>query len=299
MAGATSVVCTYLDGDPACHLCLRLCIPQRWANRTAHALLVAFTKHYNRKHSATSTAAAANGARFICLPECANFLAADKAELRRLAEDETSSQSLACLTELANAHQVFISAGSLMMQADGEDRQANRSYLIGPDGAILARYDKIHMFDADVGDGKRYRESDNFRPGAEIAHCQTDIGHIGLTICYDIRFPGLYRQLGQAGVELITIPAAFTQTTGQAHWHVLQRARAIETGSFVLSSAQCGTHADGRRTYGHSLIVGPWGEVLADAGDTEDGFVQAELNLNEVSAARAALRHLQHQPEYK
>ena len=245
------------------------------------------------------TAAAANGSRFICLPECANFLAADKAELRRLAEDEASSQSLACLTELANAHRVFISAGSLMMQADGEDRQANRSYLIGPDGAILARYDKIHMFDADVGDGKRYRESDNFRPGAEIAHCQTDIGHIGLTICYDIRFPRLYRQLGQAGVELITIPAAFTQTTGQAHWHVLQRARAIETGSFVLSSAQCGTHADGRRTYGHSLIVGPWGEVLADAGDTEDGFVQAELNLNEVSAARAALRHLQHQPEYK
>ena len=149
--------------------------------------------------------AAANGARFICLPECANFLAADKVELRRLAEDEASSQSLACLTELANAHQVFISSGSLMMQADGEDRQANRSYLIGPDGAILARYDKIHMFDADVGDGKRYRESDNFRPGAEIAHCQTDIGHIGLTICYDIRFPGLYRLLGHADIATTQI----------------------------------------------------------------------------------------------
>ena len=245
------------------------------------------------------TAAAANGAKFICLPECANFLAADKAALCKLAEEEASSQSLACLTELARTHQIFISAGSLMMRADGDDRQANRSYLIGPDGAILARYNKIHMFDADVGDGKRYRESDNFRPGAEMVHCQTDIGHIGLSICYDIRFPHLYRQLGQAGAEMITIPAAFTQTTGQAHWHVLQRARAIETGSFVLSSAQCGTHADGRRTYGHSLIVGPWGEILADAGDTEDGFVQAEIHLRDVSAARAALRHLQHQPEYK
>ena len=245
------------------------------------------------------TAAAANGAKFICLPECANFLAADKAALCKLAEEEASSQSLACLTELARTHQIFISAGSLMMRADGDDRQANRSYLIGPDGAILARYNKIHMFDADVGDGKRYRESDNFRPGAEMVHCQTDIGHIGLSICYDIRFPHLYRQLGQAGAEMITIPAAFTQTTGQAHWHVLQRARAIEAGSFVLSSAQCGTHADGRRTYGHSLIVGPWGEILADAGDTEDGFVQAEIHLRDVSAARAALRHLQHQPEYK
>ena len=245
------------------------------------------------------TAAAANGAKFICLPECANFLAADKAALCKLAEEEASSQSLACLTELARTHQIFISAGSLMMRADGDDRQANRSYLIGPDGAILARYNKIHMFDADVGDGKRYRESDNFRPGAEMVHCQTDIGHIGLSICYDIRFPHLYRQLGQAGAEMITIPAAFTQTTGQAHWHVLQRARAIEAGSFVLSSAQCGTHADGRRTYGHSLIVGPWGEILADAGDTEDGFVQAEIHLRDVSAARAALRHLQHQPEFK
>ena len=185
------------------------------------------------------------------------------------------------------------------MRADGDDRQANRSYLIGPDGAILARYDKIHMFDADVCDGKQSRESDNFRPGAEITHCQTDIGHIGLSICYDIRFPELYRRLGQSGVEMITIPAAFTQPTGDAHWHVLQRARAIETGSFVLASAQCGVHADGRRTYGHSLIINPWGEVLADAGDIEEGFVQAELHLDEVSRARAALRHLQHRPVYR
>ena len=244
-------------------------------------------------------AAAKNGADFICLPECANFLAANKTDLHNHAEQEADSQSLQCLCGLAEAHRVFISAGSLMMRADDTmNRQANRSYLIGPDGAILARYDKIHMFDADVGDGRRYRESDNFRPGSALVHCQTEIGHIGLSICYDIRFPGLYRRLGQAGAEIITIPAAFTQTTGEAHWHVLQRARAIETGSFILSSAQCGVHADGRQTYGHSLIINPWGEVLADAGTTEEGFVQAEINLDDVAAARTALRHLQHQADY-
>ena len=244
------------------------------------------------------SAAASTGARLICLPECANFLAANKTALRELAEGEADSRSLACLRDLAVTHDVYISAGSLMMKAEGEDRQANRSYLIGPDGAVLARYDKIHMFDADVGDGKRYRESDSFRPGSEMVHCQTDIGHIGLSICYDIRFPGLYRRLGQTGAELITIPAAFTRPTGEAHWHVLQRARAIETGSFILAAAQCGVHADGRQTYGHSLIINPWGEILADAGETEDGYVQAELHLNEVSKARSALRHLQHQPDY-
>lgn len=244
------------------------------------------------------TAAAANKAKLICLPECANFLAAGRTALTDLAEEETTSQSLCLLRELATTHQVFISAGSLMMRAEGEERQANRSYLFSPDGTILARYDKIHMFDADVGDGRRYRESDNFRPGHKMVHAKTDIGHIGLSICYDIRFPDLYRRLGQQGVDIITIPAAFTQTTGQAHWHVLQRARAIETGSFVLAAAQCGVHADGRQTYGHSLIINPWGEVLADAGDMSEGFVQAELNLDKVSAARAALRHLQHQPTF-
>jgi len=245
------------------------------------------------------TAAAKQGAQFICLPECANFLAENKTALHDQAEQEADSQTLWQLCDLARTYQLFISAGSLMMRADDtKNRQANRSYLIGPDGAILARYDKIHMFDADVGDGRQYRESDHFRPGSEMVHCQTEIGHIGLSICYDIRFPGLYRRLGQAGAEIITIPAAFTRTTGQAHWHVLQRARAIETGSFILSSAQCGVHADGRQTYGHSLIINPWGGVLADAGTTEEGFVQAEINLDEVAAARTALRHLQHHADY-
>jgi len=185
-----------------------------------------------------------------------------------------------------------------MMRANNDDRQANRGYLIGPDGDILTRYNKIHMFDADVGDGKQYRESEHFKPGDALIHYKTAIGHIGLSICYDIRFPHMYRQLSKAGAEIITIPAAFTKTTGVAHWHVLQRARAIETGSFILAAAQCGRHADGRQTYGHSLIINPWGEILADAGDRTEGFVQAKINLNEVQEARAALRHLQHQPDY-
>lgn len=242
--------------------------------------------------------AANRGASLICLPECANFLAANKASLRKLAEDETSSQSLSCLQDLAKSYQIHISVGSLMMRAEADDRQANRSYLIGPEGTILARYNKIHMFDADVGDGKRYRESENFKPGDMLVHHKTKIGHIGLSICYDIRFPHLYRQLGQAGAEMITIPAAFTRVTGAAHWHVLQRARAIETGSFILAAAQCGEHADGRKTYGHSLIINPWGEILADAGDSAEGFIQAKINLAQVKQARAALRHLLHEPEY-
>ena len=242
--------------------------------------------------------ATSNGAELICLPECANFLAKDRAALHKLAEEETSSQSLSYLQEMAKTNQIYINAGSLMMRADNDDRQANRSYLIGPDGAVLARYNKIHMFDADVGDGKRYRESENFKPGDALVHRKTAIGHIGLSICYDIRFPHLYRQLGQAGAEIITIPAAFTHTTGESHWHVLQRARAIETGSFILAAAQCGKHADGRRTYGHSLIINPWGKILADAGSRADVFVQAEINLDEVQQARSALRHLKHQPDY-
>ena len=243
--------------------------------------------------------AATSGAAFICLPECANFLAKDRVALRELAEDEASSQSLSCLRELAKTYQIHVNAGSLMMRADADDRQANRSYLIGPEGTILARYDKIHMFDADVGDGRQYRESQHFKPGDALVYCKTAIGHIGLSICYDIRFPHLYRQLGQAGAEIITIPAAFTQTTGEAHWHVLQRARAIETGSFILAAAQCGKHSDGRQTYGHSLIINPWGEILADAGDRAEGFVQTEINLDQVKQARKALRHLKHQPYYK
>ncbi|MEC7243666.1 MAG: carbon-nitrogen hydrolase family protein, partial [Pseudomonadota bacterium] len=249
------------------------------------------------------TAAAEAGAKIICLPECANFLAADKTSLKAKAEEEANSPSLALFTRLAKKHQIILSAGSLMMAGDqkknGDDRLANRSFLIDETGKIAARYDKIHMFDADVGDGKAYRESDHFRPGTEIVDVQTSIGHIGLSVCYDVRFARLYRQLAKKGAEILTIPAAFTRTSGQAHWYVLQRARAIETGCFVLASAQIGTHDDGRQTYGHSLIINPWGEVLADAGTMEEGFVIAEIDIAEVAAARQKIRNLQHEPDYR
>ena len=248
------------------------------------------------------TGAAKAGAEIICLPECANFLAANKPSLRKHAEDEADSRSLALLTNLARKHHIIVSAGSLMMAADPnnpeDNRAANRSFLITQDGEIAARYDKIHMFDADVGDGKSYRESDHFRPGTNMVDVQTSKAHFGLSICYDVRFAGLYRKLAQQGAEIITIPAAFTRPSGQAHWHVLQRARAIETGCFVLASAQIGTHDDGRETYGHSLIVNPWGKVLADAGTMEEGFVTAVLDLDEVVIARQRIRNLQHAPNY-
>jgi predicted amidohydrolase len=247
-------------------------------------------------------AAADAGAEIICLPECANFLAANKPSLKKLAETEANSRSLALLTSLARRYQIILSAGSLMMAADPDNpedtRAANRSFLITQDGKIAGRYDKIHMFDADVGDGKSYRESDHFRPGTRLVDVPTNKAHFGLSICYDVRFPSLYRNLALRGAEIITIPAAFTHPSGQAHWHVLQRARAIETGCFVLASAQIGTHDDGRQTYGHSLIINPWGEVLADAGTITDGFVMADLNLEEVTIARQKIRNLEHAPDY-
>ena len=244
-------------------------------------------------------ARAARTSKLICLPEAASFLAASRAQLAERAESEDDSVSQKRLAALARQHNVWLLAGSLFLRRRQDHKLVNRSVLFDPHGQIIASYDKIHMFDADVGDGRRYRESDNFRPGHKMVHAKTDIGHIGLSICYDIRFPDLYRKLGQQGVDIITIPAAFTQTTGQAHWHVLQRARAIETGSFVLAAAQCGVHADGRQTYGHSLIINPWGEVLADAGTMEEGFMIAEIDLSQVASARRKIRNLQHEPDYR
>lgn len=248
-------------------------------------------------------AAASAGADIVCLPECANFLAANKTALKEQVEDEANSPTLDLLSALAKKHRIIVSAGSLMMantaSAETDTRVANRSFLIDEHGAIIARYDKIHMFDADVGDGKSYRESDHFRPGQQMVDIQTSRGHFGLSICYDVRFADLYRKLAQNGAEILTIPAAFTRPSGAAHWHVLQRARAIETGCFVLASAQIGTHDDGRQTYGHSLIINPWGEVLADAGTMEEGFVIAEIDLSQVASARRKIRNLQHEPDYR
>ena len=243
--------------------------------------------------------AAAKGATLVALPECANLLAASKSQLFERAERQDSSVFLQMLKGKAKAHQIWISAGSLMLQSDDkdDDRIANRHLIIAPDGHITASYDKIHMFDADVGDGKSYRESASFKAGAKPV-MTTINGHLaGLSICYDLRFANLYHHYATNQAEMIFIPAAFTHVTGKAHWHILQRARAIETGAFVIAAAQIGTHEDGRQTYGHALIIDPWGKVLSDAG-TDDDMAIAELDFNKVNQARTALSAWQNQTDF-
>ena len=246
--------------------------------------------------------AAEKGANLICLPECANLLAKDKDSLFAKAETESQSAFLEMACKTAQRYQVTLSLGSLMIRPDAEDtandgRIANRHFIIAPDGAITARYDKIHMFDADVNDGKTYRESDSFRAGTSPVMTKID-GHLtGLSICYDIRFAGLYHHYAAKGAEILLSPAAFTAKTGQAHWHILQRARAIETASFLIAAAQKGTHDDGRQTYGHALIISPWGAVLDDAG-THGDMALATLDFNEVRQARSALSAWQHQHSF-
>jgi predicted amidohydrolase len=216
------------------------------------------------------------------------------ATLRPEAEDPT----LAALRDEAARAGIWLLIGSLGVQTGAADgRLANRSLLVGPDGGIAARYDKIHMFDVNVSETEVYRESAAYRPGGRAVLARTPLAAIGLTVCYDLRFPHLYRRLAQAGAEILTVPAAFNHITGAAHWEVLLRARAIETGCFVLAPAQCGFHAEragrGRRTHGHSLAVAPWGEVLADGG-SEPGVTHVTLDLGEVARARGRVPSLEH-----
>ena len=236
--------------------------------------------------------AAGQGATFIATPEMTNLLdirpGMARAKVRREAEDD----GLPVLRALAAELGITLLVGSLAIALEDDERFANRSFLIGPDGAILARYDKIHMFDVEVGDGQTYRESRAYRPGTEAVLAQSPAGRLGLTVCYDLRFPHLYRRLAQAGAEILTIPAAFTRVTGEAHWHVLVRARAIETGSFVIAPAQGGKHEDGRETFGHSLIVSPWGEILAEAAGAEPGVILGRIDQADVAKARGRIPSL-------
>ena len=225
----------------------------------------------------------------VCFPECANLIAKNKRELQDRAEPAENSETLKKIETLARKYNVMISIGSLLLKGANSEKILNRSFLLDTDGKCLATYDKIHMFDANVGDGKIYRESEDFYAGEKIVTSRTSLAHIGLSICYDVRFPQMYRKMAQGGAEIILTPAAFTAKTGQAHWHVLQRARAIETGSFIVAAAQSGTHADGRQTYGHSLIVNPWGEIIAEASTPQPQLVLAELDLKEVDIARNAI----------
>ena len=236
--------------------------------------------------------AKAAGAAYVPTPEMTNILAAKREQLLAVVVEEEMDASLATLREVARELGIYVHVGSLAIKVS-HDRAANRSFLIDPKGDIAARYDKIHMFDVDLAGGESYRESRNYRPGELAVLADLPWGRIGLTVCYDLRFPALYRALAEGGATMLAIPSAFTNQTGEAHWHVLIRARAIENGCFVFAAAQGGRHENGRDTYGHSLIVDPWGRILAEGG-TEPAIVMAEIDLTEVAKARARIPSLQH-----
>ncbi len=247
--------------------------------------------------SAMIRQARAEGAALICTPENTGFLEPHAKELIAKAEPEERHRSLAAYRDLAAETGAWLLIGSLAVKMPAEDRVANRSYLIDPKGAVAASYDKIHLFDVDLPGGESYRESKTYSPGGRAVIADLPWGRLGLSICYDLRFAHYYRSLAQAGAHYLTVPAAFTQPTGKAHWHVLLRARAIETGCYVFAPAQTGTHAEGRKTYGHSLIVAPWGEVLADGGDAP-GIVAGEIDPAAVAQARGAVPALDHDRPY-
>jgi len=234
--------------------------------------------------SAFTRAAAADGAALVLMPENVSMMEWGRDNITAKAMAESEHAALKAFRALAQELRIWLHCGSVAIkQPDG--KLANRTYIVTPDGTVAAKYDKIHMFDVDLGGGEKYAESAVFNAGKEAVIVDLPWGRLGLTICYDLRFPHLYRHLAQAGADFLTIPAAFTRRTGEAHWHVLQRARAIETGCFVFAPAQTGTHAGGRQTFGHSLIVNPWGEVLADAG-TDPGYIIAAIDPAEVASAR-------------
>ncbi|HEU0071201.1 MAG TPA: carbon-nitrogen hydrolase family protein [Alphaproteobacteria bacterium] len=232
------------------------------------------------------------GAEFVAMPENCAMLEPRKAKLLEKVEPQESHSALAGLRALAAETGVTLLVGSLAVKLSA-DKVANRSFLLDPTGGIVASYDKLHMFDVDLPSGESYRESSTFRPGDRAVVAPTPWGKLGMTVCYDLRFSALYRALAEAGATMLSVPSAFTRPTGQAHWHVLLRARAIETGSFVIAPAQTGEHAEGRKTYGHSLIVDPWGVVLADGGE-DVGIVAAELDLDRVAEVRAMVPSLKH-----
>jgi predicted amidohydrolase len=232
------------------------------------------------------------GADYIQTPEITNIMEASRQKLLDAIVAEESDASLATFRELARKLRIHLHIGSLAIKVT-PDKAANRAFLIDPRGEIVARYDKIHMFDVDLANGESYRESNNFRPGELAVVHDLPWGRLGITVCYDLRFPALYRALAEAGASFLAIPSAFTRITGEAHWQVLNRARAIENGCYVLAAAQGGKHENGRETFGHSLVVDPWGRVIAEAG-TEPGVIFATIDPAEVAAARARVPSLQH-----
>lgn len=229
--------------------------------------------------------AAAAGAVYVQTPEMTNILERSRADLMEKITLEEQDPTLARFRELAAELGIHVHAGSLaILLPDGQ--VANRGFLIAPDGAVVARYDKIHMFDVDLPNGESWRESATYRPGEASMVAALPWLKMGMAVCYDVRFPAIFRTQARAGATLLTMPAAFTRQTGAAHWHVLQRARAIENGAFAVSAAQGGLHEDGRETYGHSLIIGPWGDVIAELPHDEPGIVLARIDPEEAVKAR-------------
>jgi predicted amidohydrolase len=233
-----------------------------------------------------------SGADYVLTPEMTNILALKREHLFSKIVAEDQDATLATLREVARRLGIFVHIGSLAIKASPE-KAVNRSFLIDRKGDVAARYDKIHMFDVDLAGGESYRESNNYRAGDLAVVADLPWGRLGLTVCYDLRFPALYRALAETGVSFLAIPSAFTKQTGEAHWHVLQRARAIENGCFVFAAAQGGRHENGRETYGHSLVVDPWGRIVAEGG-IEPGVVMANIDPAEVAAVRAKIPSLHH-----
>jgi predicted amidohydrolase len=232
------------------------------------------------------------GADYIQTPEMTNILERSRADMLAAIAPEEKDASLAAFRELARTLDVWLHIGSLAISV-AADKAANRGFLIAPSGEIAARYDKIHMFDVDLPGGESYRESRSYSAGDKATLADLPWGRLGLSVCYDLRFPALYRALAEGGASFLAIPSAFTRQTGEAHWQVLMRARAIENGSFVFAAAQGGKHEDGRETFGHSIVVDPWGKVLAEGG-TEPGVIFAEIDPAQVAAVRGRIPSLQH-----
>jgi len=242
-------------------------------------------------------AAADQGAALILTPEATHLVQRDDVKMIAAVRAPDAEPALTRFADLARELNVWLIIGSLMMRADGE-RVANRTHVFAPNGELAATYDKIHLFDVQLGSGETYKESKRVQPGGQAVVVDTPWGGVGLTICYDVRFAHLYRVLAQAGARILTVPAAFTVPTGGAHWETLLRARAIETGAFVLAAAQGGEHEDGRRTWGRSLVVDPWGAVVAKLDDDNPGVLMADLDLSAVDAARAKIPALGHDREF-
>jgi len=259
------------------------CVQLRSSDDVAENLRVAleFIRH-----------ARAKGAAFVATPENTTLMAPDGGAKLDRAFPEERDPALPAFCALAEELDIWLLVGSLAIKVS-ETKTVNRSYLVDPKGRIAAKYDKVHLFDVNLPSGECYRESNTVAGGERASVADLPWGRVGLTICYDLRFPQLYRALARGGASFLTVPSAFTETTGKAHWHVLLRARAIENGAFVIAPAQGGLHANGRRTYGHSLIVSPWGEVIAEAG-TEPGIVMADIDPRESAEARARIPSLQH-----